>query len=307
MIANKANTLRALMVAAMAALFGFGLVIEDAAAYAPSKRDGVKQMLVGEALKSRNVSPSLALAVAKVESNFNPSALSSAGARGVMQIMPATGRGVFGVQPDDLWSASLNVQLGVRFLGDLIDQYGGRWDLALSHYNGGTVRGNKVKPATAKYVKAVLAWQRKYDRNATITQMVASMRTRAGNGGAGVQYAQVPSEFMMRENPGVVRDWRHYLNVADYWLTKPWQKEAARVAQAQSAAAATPANGLETPVAQVQEQPAVQTPAVEPYWPIETSGDFRPSQRLRQKISERRARFRQYLNGGGVRRGRFNS
>jgi soluble lytic murein transglycosylase-like protein len=57
------------------------------------------------------VPPSLALAVAKIESDFNAHALSTAGARGVMQIMPATARSVFGVGKDELWNARLNVQL----------------------------------------------------------------------------------------------------------------------------------------------------------------------------------------------------
>lgn len=53
----------------------------------------IKRLLVREANRSQHVPPSLALAVAQAESNFNPDAESHAGARGVMQIMPATGRG----------------------------------------------------------------------------------------------------------------------------------------------------------------------------------------------------------------------
>ena len=105
------------------------------------------------------VPPSLALAVAKVESDFRARALSSAGARGVMQIMPATAKGEFGVSADELWDARLNVQLGIDFLARLIKRYDGRWDLALSHYNGGRVMGSGRRatplPATRKEVAAV--------------------------------------------------------------------------------------------------------------------------------------------------------
>jgi hypothetical protein len=126
----------------------------------------VQQMVVEEAMQSR-VPPSLALAVARVESNFQPMAQSSAGARGVMQIMPKTARDVFGVGQEQLWNARLNIRLGIAFLEQLYDQYGQRWDLALSHYNGGTLAGGAGRAATPhtytrKYVADVLHWQRVY-------------------------------------------------------------------------------------------------------------------------------------------------
>ena len=103
-----------------------------------STRADVRRLVVEEAMNS-HVPPSLAMAVAKVESDFQPKALSTAGARGVMQIMPATAMGEYGIGADELWNARLNVQLGIDFLGQLIARYGGRWDLALSHYNGGSI------------------------------------------------------------------------------------------------------------------------------------------------------------------------
>ena len=63
-------------------------------------RSEVQKIVLQEAMNSI-VPPALALAVAKVESDFNANALSSAGARGVMQIMPRTARDEFGVYEDE--------------------------------------------------------------------------------------------------------------------------------------------------------------------------------------------------------------
>lgn len=265
----------------------------EAFAYA-GKRDDVQRMLVEQAATSRNVPPSLALAVAKVESNFNPNAHSSAGARGVMQIMPATGRGVFGVHPDHLWDARLNVELGVRYLDDLIDQYGGRWDLALSHYNGGSRVGTppnaRVIPATQDYVDSVLAWQRKFERSDTVLAMAstaqAPRRVPAPAKGS-LRYGEVPSDYMMFDDPRASRDWRHYLGVADFWLRKPWKS--GEIAKSQEPAATQPERAA-TPAAS-------EAPAATGYWPVSDSAAERPSMQLRRSIEERRAVFREQLNG----------
>ncbi len=61
-----------------------------------ASRAEIKEIVIEEALAT-TVSPSLALAVAKVESDFRARALSAKGARGLMQIMPATAEHEFGV------------------------------------------------------------------------------------------------------------------------------------------------------------------------------------------------------------------
>jgi len=132
-----------------------------------ASRFEVKQMVMREAASS-NVPISLALAVAKVESDFNARALSSAGARGVMQIMPATAKHEFGVSPNRLWDAQLNISLGVQFLEQLHKQYDERWDMALSHYNGGTIKGSSPHKRTRKYVQTVQKWQRVYQEQASL-------------------------------------------------------------------------------------------------------------------------------------------
>lgn len=102
------------------------------------------------------VDPALLAAVAQTESNFNPSAVSSAGATGLMQFMPATARGL-GVDPADPASA---VDGAARYLRQLTDRFGST-SLALAAYNAGpgTVsRYGGIPPygETQSYVSKVL-------------------------------------------------------------------------------------------------------------------------------------------------------
>ncbi|MGB0630762.1 MAG: lytic transglycosylase domain-containing protein [Alphaproteobacteria bacterium] len=131
----------------------------------PPSRLSVKQMVVREA-RNMGIPVPLALAVAHAESNFNARARSHKGARGVMQIMPATARGEYGVAVDRLWNPRVNIRLGLHFLGRLIKRYDGRTDLALSYYNGGSAVGRpgraRVIPATRSYVRKVQQLRRQY-------------------------------------------------------------------------------------------------------------------------------------------------
>ncbi|MGF1544882.1 MAG: lytic transglycosylase domain-containing protein [Parvularculaceae bacterium] len=140
-------------------------------------KDAVKRLVARVALEDGRVPASLALAVARVESNFDPDAQSSAGARGVMQIMPATAWGEFAVAADALWDPETNVRLGVAFLGDLYERYGRRWDAALSHYYGGTLPGApttaKVEPNTFGYVAKVQSWWSRYNVDDGAQRLIA--------------------------------------------------------------------------------------------------------------------------------------
>ena len=143
----------------------FSISTADARKAPETSRANIKKIVVEEALAT-NVPPSLALAVAKVESDFQAHVESSKGARGVMQIMPATGTGEWGVDPDELWDPRLNVRLGIDYLGQLIKRYDGNWEFALSFYNGGSKVGKpgqaRVLPWTRKYVNNVLRWEQRY-------------------------------------------------------------------------------------------------------------------------------------------------
>lgn len=130
-------------------------------------RSKIKALVATEAM-DLGVSVPLALAVAHAESYFDAQAESSAGARGVMQIMPRTAMGEYGIEPDLLWDPRINVRLGLHFLGRLIRRYRGRVDLALSYYNGGSAVGTlpnaRVIPATYKYVARVQRLEKRYRR-----------------------------------------------------------------------------------------------------------------------------------------------
>jgi soluble lytic murein transglycosylase len=101
-----------------------------------------------------SVEKPLVYAVARQESNFNPEAVSSVGARGLLQLMPATAREsarVVGVSysADRLTAdPAYNVSLGSSYLGRLVNQYRGSYVMAAAAYNAG---GSRVDEWVERY------------------------------------------------------------------------------------------------------------------------------------------------------------
>jgi soluble lytic murein transglycosylase-like protein len=100
-------------------------------AFTPQEIDAA----IDEAATRHNVDPSLVRSVVKVESNFNPNAVSRKGAMGLMQLMPSTARSLNVSNPFD---PQQNVDAGVRHLRKLLDSYGGDVRLTLAAYNAGS-------------------------------------------------------------------------------------------------------------------------------------------------------------------------
>jgi soluble lytic murein transglycosylase-like protein len=90
--------------------------------------------LVANIARRHEVEPSLVDSVIRVESNYNPNAVSSAGAMGLMQLIPSTARR-FGV--NNTFHPEQNIEGGVRYLKYLMQLYKGDERLALAAYNAG--------------------------------------------------------------------------------------------------------------------------------------------------------------------------
>jgi soluble lytic murein transglycosylase len=89
-----------------------------------------------------DVDPLLIWAVMRVESRYDPEALSYVGARGLMQVMPSTQDWIADqlgedISPGDAYTPKANIRLGAWFLHFLADYFGGDLELAIAAYNGG--------------------------------------------------------------------------------------------------------------------------------------------------------------------------
>ncbi len=112
---------------------------------------------IDQAASRHNVDPNLVRALVKVESNFNPNAVSRKGAMGLMQLMPQTARQLNLKNPFD---PQQNIDAGVRHLKQLLDSYNGDVRLSLAAYNAGSgaVSRNRGIPRyseTQNYVRRI--------------------------------------------------------------------------------------------------------------------------------------------------------
>jgi soluble lytic murein transglycosylase-like protein len=126
------------------------------AASAPAPPANIDEA-VEQAAAQHDLPPQLIHSVIQVESNYDPHAVSSKGAQGLMQLMPGTARR-FGVS--NAFNPVENIQGGAKYLKYLLDLYGGDYPLALAAYNAGEGAVAKYGdvppyPETQNYLRSV--------------------------------------------------------------------------------------------------------------------------------------------------------
>lgn len=109
--------------------------------------------LINEASQKYGVPTALIKAVIETESSFNPMVTSSAGAKGLMQLMDATAQGL-GVS--DPYDPAQNIDAGVRYLSYQIKRFNGQENMALAAYNAGPGRVQRLGVSSDEQLMAVL-------------------------------------------------------------------------------------------------------------------------------------------------------
>jgi hypothetical protein len=125
------------------------------------------------------IDPYIILSVIQVESRFSPGAVSNKGARGLMQVMPTTGRYVANKfdlplkNTRSLFDPVTNIRLGVAYLSYLENMYG-NMDYALFAYNHGPKKTKQIKKTFSKskpyYVKAVMNFKEFLETERLVTE-----------------------------------------------------------------------------------------------------------------------------------------
>lgn len=135
--------------------------------------DSAIDSAIVSAANKYGVDPALVAAVAKQESGFNQEASSGAGARGIMQLMPETAKGL-GVNPDDMVQ---NIEGGAKYLAEMLKAFGGNVEMALAAYNAGP--GNveaaggdmsRLPKETQNYVPAVMGYYDSFKAGGTVAK-----------------------------------------------------------------------------------------------------------------------------------------
>lgn len=119
--------------------------------------------LIEKYARLNGLDPNVVAAIIKAESNFNPNAKSPAGAVGLMQLMPGTGKDV-NVQPHERTDPEKAIMGGTAYFAKMLEMRGGNLPLALASYNAGpynkTIQAGQIPQngETEKYVAKIMGW-----------------------------------------------------------------------------------------------------------------------------------------------------
>jgi soluble lytic murein transglycosylase len=174
------------------------LMITDGSArsYVSPKQLSLIMRTIDKSAEKFDLEPALVKAVIKTESDFDPMAVSPAGAMGLMQLMPQTA---------SRWSVSNpmdpveNIWGGVRYLRHLLDLFDGQLPLALAAYHAGEDRVQEnwnipSIPATQQYVHRVLKHYKKYLGSRAPRNMIYKVTMTTGE----VIYTDNPQRYQER-------------------------------------------------------------------------------------------------------------
>ena len=150
-----------------AALAGAQAPAQAAAALPVGAASGAATPFAAEieaAAQQHGIDPALLKALIRQESNFNPNAVSPAGATGLTQLMPATAQGLGVTDPTNPQQA---IEGGAKYLRQQLDRFGGDEKMALAAYNAGpgaVARFGGVQPyaETQSYVQKVMGYAEQY-------------------------------------------------------------------------------------------------------------------------------------------------
>jgi hypothetical protein len=180
--------------------------------------------LVESISRINGVDPDLIDAMIRTESNYNPWAISPKGARGLMQLIPETGRR-FGVS--NFFDPKQNIEGGVRYFKYLLDMFGGNIDLSLAAYNAGenlVARLGKIPPypETWDYVRKIRAVYTKPSETGVASSIKSGPSAQRAPGGSSKKEPAVAASTPEKpEEPPVlpISNWmddrgvRHFSNI----------------------------------------------------------------------------------------------
>ena len=166
--------------------------LQKPAAMIPIRPEQLHQTILSASRRYR-VDPALVKAVIKVESDFNPQAVSSAGAMGLMQLMPATASMLDVQNP---FNPTENISGGVKHLSDLLGRFNGDLTLVLAAYHAGAKRVEtygQVPPIekTHRYIRKVMAAYKTYRGKEPARKAVYKVFSPGGH----VIYTNVPEQY----------------------------------------------------------------------------------------------------------------